>query len=71
MKLLVLSDVIALPIGYLSSRFFLMKFVNQVSIGVMDLLACFSFLMFVGLLTILPQTWRASQENPSRNLRSE
>lgn len=71
MKLLVLSGVIALPIGYLVSRFFLMNFVNQVSIGVLDLLACFGFLMLVGLLTILPQTWRASQENPSRNLRSE
>jgi putative ABC transport system permease protein len=70
-KLLVLSGIIALPVGYLLSRFFLMNFVNQVSIGVLDLLACFGFLMLVGLLTILPQTWRASQENPSRNLRSE
>ena len=71
MKLLLLSGLIALPIGFLLSKMFLMNFVNQVSIGILDLLVCFSFLLFIGVVTILSQTWKASQENPAENLRSE
>ncbi len=71
MKLLLLSGLIALPIGYLLSTMFLTNFVNKVTIGVFDLLACFGFLLMIGIATIFPQTWKASQENPSQNLRSE
>lgn len=70
-KLLVISGVIALPIGYLLSALFLMNFVNRVNITVLDLMFCFMILLGVGLITILSQTWKASLENPSKNLRSE
>jgi putative ABC transport system permease protein len=70
-KLLLLSGAIALPSGYLLSNFFLMNFVNRITLGVPELLLCFAFLLAIGLITILSQTWKASQENPSRNLRSE
>lgn len=70
-KLLALSGLIALPIAYLLSKVFLMNFVNQVEISVLDLIACFCVLLVAGLSTILSQTWKASLENPSRNLRSE
>lgn len=70
-KLLILSGLIALPVAYLLSRLFLMNFVNQTSLDVLDLLACFSVLLIAGLITVLSQTWKASLENPSQNLRSE
>jgi putative ABC transport system permease protein len=70
-KLLMISGVIALPVAYVLSNFFLMNFVNRITLGVSELLLCFAFLLFIGLITILSQTWKASLENPSRNLRSE
>ena len=69
--LLLLSGVVALPIGYFLSEMFLTNFANQVRIGAFDLLASFGLLLAIGLTTILSQTWRASSENPSQNLRSE
>lgn len=70
-RLLIIAGVIALPIGYILSDLFLTNFVNRISLGVLDLLLCFVFLLAIGLITILSQTWKASLENPSRNLRSE
>jgi putative ABC transport system permease protein len=68
---LMLSGLIALPIGYFLSKIFLTNFVNQVPVGITDLLLCFGLLLSIGLTTILSQTWKAAEENPSRNLRSE
>jgi len=70
-KLLFLSGVIALPIGYVLSNLFLVNFVNRIDLGVWELTLCFVFLLAVGLVMILSQTWKASLENPSKNLRSE
>lgn len=70
-KLLMLAGIIALPIGFVLSSLFLINFVNRISVGVIELGLCFAFLLTVGLVTILSQTWKASIENPSRNLRSE
>jgi putative ABC transport system permease protein len=70
-SLLMLSGLIALPIGYFLSKIFLTNFVNQVPVGITDLLLCFGLLLSIGLTTILSQTWKAAEENPSRNLRSE
>ncbi len=69
--LLMLSGIIALPVGLVLSNLFLINFVNRISIGVLELGLCFAFLLTVGLVTILSQTWKAAMENPSRNLRSE
>jgi putative ABC transport system permease protein len=35
------------------------------------MLACFAFLLIIGLVTILSQTWKAATENPALNLRTE
>jgi putative ABC transport system permease protein len=70
-RLVMLSGLIALPIGYVVSKIFLTNFVNQVPLGILDLLMCFGLLLIIGLTTILSQTWKAAEENPSRNLRSE
>jgi putative ABC transport system permease protein len=53
------------------SNLFLTNFVNRITLGMWELVVCFAFLLGIGLITILSQTWKASLENPSRNLRSE
>ena len=70
-KLLLIASVIALPFGYALSEFFLINFANRVSVGLGGLLVVFAFLMLVGLTMIASQTYKASIENPARNLRSE
>ncbi|HEY5749796.1 MAG TPA: FtsX-like permease family protein [Chryseolinea sp.] len=70
-KLLLISGAIGLPVGYMLGNFFLMNFVNRITLGWLELLACFAFLWVIGLITILSQTCEASLENPARNLRSE
>lgn len=70
-KLLLISGCIALPIGYVLSFLFLMNFANRSSFGVFHLLVCFGFLLVIGLVTILSQTWKAATENPAPNLRLE
>jgi putative ABC transport system permease protein len=70
-KLVIVSGIIALPVGYLLSTMFLMNFANRISVGAVDLTLCFALLLTIGLVTILSQTWRAALEDPARNLRSE
>jgi len=70
-KLLIISGLIALPVGYILSNLFLRNFANHIHIGIQELTICFSFLLSIGLVTILSQTWKASLENPSQNLKSE
>jgi putative ABC transport system permease protein len=70
-KLLLIAGVIAIPAGYMLSTFFLINFVNRIALDLTPLLFGFALLLFVGLITILSQTFHASMENPSKNLRSE
>jgi len=69
--LLVIAGAIALPIGYTLSVLFLQNFVDRIGNGFVSALACFLFLLSVGLSVILSQTWRASRENPVHSLRTE
>ena len=71
LKLLLIAGIIALPIGYVASQFFLMGFATRVEFGIASLLASFAFVFTMGMLVILPQTFGASMQNPSENLRSE
>lgn len=71
LSLLGVAAAIALPIGYLFGELFLMNFVNHVSISWVQLAVCAGMLLFIGLVTILPQTVGVANENPARNLRSE
>jgi putative ABC transport system permease protein len=68
-KLLALAGAIALPLGYLLSEFFLMNFANRITVGVGGLLLCFVILLLLGIVLIIPQTYRAAVENPAENLR--
>ena len=71
LKLLVISGLIAMPVGYILSFFFLQNFANRVPFGIGTLLLSFLFLLSIGLLTILSQTYKASSANPVKNLRNE
>ncbi len=70
-KLLVIAGIIAIPIGYLLSTFFLMNFANRVSFGAGSAIIAFGFLLFIGLAMIISQTFRASIQNPVKNLRND
>jgi putative ABC transport system permease protein len=69
--LLVVAGMIALPVGFIVSKMFLMNFANQVSFGLLELIVCFLFLLLVGLSLIFSQTYKAAAENPVKNLKRE
>jgi putative ABC transport system permease protein len=70
-KLLLLSGIIAVPLGYVAGYLFLQNFTDRVSFGVGSALLCFCVLLAIGLLTIISQTYKAAVENPAKSLRSE
>ena len=70
-KLLVIAGFIAVPAGYTVGFFFLQNFTNRVGYGIISALACFCFLLLIGLFTIISQTYQASLENPVKSLRTE
>lgn len=70
-KLLMISGCISLPIGYILAILFLQNFASRSSFGIIQLLSCFGFLLLIGLVTILSQTWKAAKMNPAPNLRIE
>ncbi len=71
LKLLLIAGLIAMPLGYIASFFFLQNFANKVPFGAGTLLLCFLFLLAIGLVTILLNTYRASMANPVKSLRTE
>lgn len=71
LKLLLVSGLIAMPIGYLLSFMFLQNFANRVPFGIGSLLLCFIFLLLIGLVTILSNTYKAAISNPVESLRTE
>ena len=71
LKLLIIAGLIAMPIGYLLSAMFLQNFANRVPVGLGTLLLGFMFLLAIGLITILSNTYKASTANPVKNLRTE
>lgn len=44
-------------------------FALQVSLGLVELMACFIFLLATGLSLIFSQTYKAAAENPAKNLK--
>jgi putative ABC transport system permease protein len=60
-----------MPLGYIVSFLFLQNFANRVPFGLGTLLLGFLFLLAIGLVTILANTYKASMANPVKNLRTE
>lgn len=71
LKLLLISGLIAMPVAYILSAMFLQNFANRVPVGLGTLLLGFMFLLAVGLITILSNTYKAATVNPVKNLRTE
>ncbi|MEO7487092.1 MAG: FtsX-like permease family protein, partial [Ferruginibacter sp.] len=71
LKLLLIAGLIAMPVGYILSFFFLQNFANRVPFGIGTLLVSFIFLLAIGLVTIVSNTYRASAANPVKNLRTD
>jgi putative ABC transport system permease protein len=70
-RLLIVAGCIALPIGFVLSKMFLMNFATQASFGISALMMCFLFLLITGLSLIISQTYKAATENPAKNLKYE
>lgn len=70
-KLLLISGLIAMPIGWLMGQLFLQNFTLRFNFSIAKLLACFLFLFAIGLFVIISQTYRAAITNPADKLRSE
>ena len=71
MKLLLISGLIAVPVGYILTLFFLQNFPNRIQVGPVSLLLCFVFLLTIGLLTIMTTIYRTATENPVNSLKNE
>ena len=71
LKLVMLAGVIALPISYALSYFFLNMFANRISIGFGILSISFIGMLVISLLTIGSQIYKVAIANPVNALRSE
>ena len=70
-KLIVISGVIAMPVGFIAGHLFLQNFAYRIHFGIWNVLLCFFFLLSIGLFTIISQTYKAAMANPVDSLRSE
>ncbi len=70
-KLLLIAGMIAVPIGNVMGFLFLQNFASRVDYGFLYGMMCFLFLLSIGLVTIISQTYKASLENPVNSLRTE
>jgi putative ABC transport system permease protein len=69
--LILISGAIAIPVSYVLSELFLWNFANRIQFALWIPAVSFFFLLTIGLSMILSQTYKASSENPVKNLRSE
>ena len=70
-KLLFISGLIAMPIGWFLAKMFLQNFSDRTQFDFVNVLMCFLFLLGVGLFTIISQTYKAAMANPVKSLRTE
>ena len=71
MQLVVIAGLIALPISYALSYFFLNMFANRISIGFGLLTFSFVGMLLISLITIGSQIYKAAVTNPVHALRAE
>jgi putative ABC transport system permease protein len=70
-KLLLIAGCIAVPLGYAGGYMFMQNFTNRSGFDITTALLCFVFLLAIGMLTIVSQTWQAARSNPASELRME
>jgi len=71
MGLVMIAGLIAMPVGYALSYFFLSIFANRISIGFGILTVSFMSMLVLSLLTIGAQIYKVAISNPVNALRSE
>jgi putative ABC transport system permease protein len=71
LRLVVIAGLIALPVSYVLSYFFLNLFANRITIGFGILSWSFISMLLLSLLIICSQVYKAAIENPVKNLRTE
>jgi len=71
MILLAVAVLIATPLAYLINSMWLNFFASRVSISPAVLAASISVLLFISLVIVFSQGWRASRVNPVKSLRTE
>lgn len=70
-KLLLIAGLIATPLGYVAGFLFLQNFVSRADFGLHTAVFCFVFLLCIGLITVISQTYKAASANPAKDLRME
>ena len=70
-RLVVIAGLIALPVSYALSYFFLMIFANRIQVGFGILAFSFTGILLLSLLTIGSQIFRFAVANPVESLRTE
>jgi putative ABC transport system permease protein len=71
MRLVIIAGLIALPLSYALSYFFLTMFANRINIGFGILVFCFVAMLLITLLTIGSHIYKVAIANPVNALRSE
>jgi len=71
LKLLLIAGAIGLPIGGTLSFLFQMNFTERPGNGWLAATACYIFLLCIGLITVLSQTYAAARQNPAPALKTE
>jgi putative ABC transport system permease protein len=71
MRLVIIAGLIALPISYALSYFFLTMFANRINIGFGMLGLCFIGMLLISLVTIGSHIYKVAISNPVNALRSE
>ncbi len=66
-----IAAIIALPAAWLLNNIWLQSLATRISVGFEILLIGVALIFCLGLLTIIPQTYRAATSNPSDMLRTE
>lgn len=69
--LILISSVIAYPIAYFGSKYWLEGFASKISVSAFIYLGATIIVLLIGWLSISYQTIRAANYNPSRALRIE
>ncbi len=70
-RLVIIAGLIALPISYVLSYFFLTLFANRISIGFGILAFSFIGMLLLSLVTIGSQVYKVAIANPVHALRTE
>jgi putative ABC transport system permease protein len=71
LKVFIIASVVALPVAYFLANYWLEGFVYRSELSLQIFLFSLSGLLFVTLVTVSYETWKAASVNPVHSLRSE